>query len=64
MAGKHPGLTMVRAMATVELEGVRAELATCTRARWRRSGADIACHHAVDERPGQKKMSTSSKGSR
>jgi hypothetical protein len=37
--GKHLGLTMVRAVVTVESEGVRAELATCTRPKRRCSGA-------------------------
>jgi hypothetical protein len=64
MVGKHLGLTTVRVVVTVESEGVRAELAMCTRTQWRRSGADTAHHHAIDERPSQKKMSTNSKGSR
>jgi hypothetical protein len=53
---------MVRAVVMVESEGVRAELAMCARAQ--RSGIDTARHHAVDERPSQKKMSTIAKGLR
>jgi hypothetical protein len=53
---------MVQAMVMVESEGVRAEMAMCARAQ--RSGIDTARHHAVDERPSQKKMSTIAKGLR
>jgi hypothetical protein len=51
-------------MGAVEAEEGQDDPAMCARAWWRRSGADMARHHATDERPGQKKMSTRSRGSR
>jgi hypothetical protein len=62
VARKHPRLTMVRAVVMVESEGVQAELAMCAWAQC--SGIDTTRHHAVDERPSQKKTSTIAKGLR
>ena len=53
---------MVRAVVAVEAEEDRDDLATCARARWRRSEVDTACHHAVDERLGQKEDEHQPKG--
>ena len=64
VAEKHPELTAVRAVVAVEAEEGQDDLATCTRARWHHSEADMMRHLTIDERPGQKKMSTSPRGSR
>ena len=62
--GKQQGLTAVRAVVAVEAEEGQDDLATCTRARWHHSEADMMRHLTIDERPGQKKTSTSPRGSR
>jgi hypothetical protein len=52
-AGKHPVLTMVRVVATVEVEGVRRRLAMCVLCGRRCSKPDLARHLVTDVRPGQ-----------
>ena len=61
---KQQWLTAVYDAGAVEAKEGQGDLATCARAWWRRSEVDTARHHAVDECPSQKKMSTSPRGSR